>query len=170
MLLPQPCTLLKARADYVYQSFQYPCTEWVPNDGDVPGYWIPEHGGVTSYIVRRFINNDLVVGKVTLRFFAITPSDASIVQGGDYENLVVDTPCRVTWVSHDATSRKPIPTAALIGGFLSATNTPLYVSRINGQIVGYFNPLNKMAWGQHGGIKNDTSFEIMVVQPPTSTT
>ena len=168
ILFPQPCMLLRTRADHVYQSLFQPCTKWFPNGDDVPGYWIRE-GGATSYIVRRYIDDDLVVGKVTDKFHSVHPSGTDLVDGGDYENLVVDASCRVTWVSYDATSGQPMPTAALIGGFLEETNTHLYVRRLticNNYVVGYYNPLNHKAWAELGtGIENGVMFDIMTVQP-----
>ena len=168
MLLPEPCFLPKPYADHVYQVFEYQCTKWVPRSADVPGYWTPEGGGM-SYIVRKFVGvgGDLVVGKVTSRFFAIHPSGTSQLGGNYDEKLVVDPLCQVTWVPYDVMTEQPIPGKALIGGILVATDTPLYVSKINNAIVGYYNPLHRMAWGQHGGIRNDTKFVLMVVQPPS---
>ena len=174
MLLPEPCMLLTPYPDHVYQSFQQPCTKWVPNSHSAPGYWIYE-GSSKSYIARTFINDDLVVGKVTTAFLAIHPSGTSVIRGGNYEKLVVDELCHVTWVSYDARSGKPLPGAAFIGGFLGATYTPLYVTRLPVTIgeeeknaVGYYNPLKHVAWAQLGGIRYGTMFEIMEVQPASA--
>ena len=175
MLLPEPCMLLTPYPDHVYQSFQHPCTKWVPNSHSAPGYWIYEGIGKKSYIARTFINDDLVVGKMTKQFFAIDPNGTTVIKGGNSEKLVVDELCDVTWVSYDATSGKALPGAAFIGGFLAATYTPLYVTRLPvttsaevKKAVGYYNPLNRMAWGQLDGIRKGTMFEIMEVQPPSA--
>ena len=147
MLLPEPCFLLKPHPGHVYQVFQHLCTKWVPNSDDDIGYWIYIGGNRRSFIGRKFIDKDLVVGEVTSGFFAVRTSGRSVIWSrNNYEILVVDASCRVTWVPHDATMEQPIPAGALIGGFLAETNTHLYVSKI-GTVVGYYNPLNRMAWG-----------------------
>ena len=168
MLLLEPCMLLRPRSDHVYQTFQRPCTKWVSSN-DSHGYWIDELG-LRSYIGRRFVNHDLVVGKVTDKFHAIRPNDTTYIGGENYGKLVVDASCRVAWVSYDATSGQSMPTGAMVGGFLAATNIPLYVSRLpldNINLVGYFNPLNHRAWADYYGPKNGTRFDIMVIQPPS---
>ena len=170
MLLPEPCFLLKPYPGYVYQVIQHLCTKWVRNTDDVGVYWTHEGSG-RSYVVRKYVGADLVVGKVTNRLHAISPSGTHIEgpKTGNHEELVVDASCRVTWVAYDSTTGQPIPGGALIGGFIKATNTPLYVSKFAGGVVGYYNPLQRMAWGQLGGIKNGTQFELMVVHPPSTT-
>ena len=165
ILLPEPCFRVERYTGFVYQVFQHQCTQWVPESDDVPGYWTNEGNG-QSYVVRRYIGSDLVVGKLTNRLHVISPRGDHI-QGGNYEELVVDGFCRVTWVPYDSTTGQPIPTGTLIGGFLSATNTPVYVSKLAGGFVGWYNPLNGRAVS-HGGIRNDTTLELMVVQPPTA--
>ena len=167
MLLSEPCMLLRPRSDHVYQAFQRPCTKWVSSIDDDHGYWITEYS-LRTYIARRFINDDLVVGKVTDMFRAIRPNDTASIRGGDYEKLAVDASCRVTWVPYDATSGQSMPTGALVGGFLMATNIPLYVSRLphhDVNLVGYYNPLNHMAWADFHGTRNGARFHIMVIQP-----
>ena len=166
MLLPQLCMLLRPRADFVYQAFHYPCTKWVPQSDDTPGYWIYEVR-IMSYIARSFIDDDLVVGKMTNVFNTVHPSETYAVTATHYEKLVVDPTCQVTWVSYDATTGQPLPGGALIGGFLSATNTPLYVSRLTTSgiyVVGYYDPLNRQALGELGGVIRDTIFDLMVVK------
>ena len=164
-LLPEPCLLLKPLKGYVYQVFQHQCAKWVPKRDDDSGYWTNEYN-LKSYIVRRFINNarDVAVGRVTSGFFAIHPNGASVVRGGYDDKLVVDGSCRVTWLPYDAMAGHPIPFGAFIGGFLSATNTPLYVSKINGAIIGYYNPSTHTAWGEYYGIIYDTKFNLMVLE------
>ena len=171
MLLSEPCMLLKPYPNHVYQSFQHTCTKWVPGSDNAPGYWISE-GGRRSYIVRKFIDDGLVVGKLTTRFFAVHPSDTSVIEGTYDEKLVVGASCQVTWVWYDATTGGLLPDGALVGGFVVATNTLLYVSRLTvfgNKIVGYYHPLHQRACLVHYGIiRSGTRFEIMVVQPPTA--
>ena len=166
MRLQQPCIVLSPSPEHVYQSFRYPCTKWVPKSDDVQGYWVYESGTIKSYITLAFMVDDLLLGKATQMFYTIDPTATSIISGGDYEMLVVDASCHVTWISYDATSGQSMPADALTGGLLSATNTHLYVSKFTHagqQVVGYYNPLNRMAWGERGGTKSSSQFEFMVV-------
>ena len=125
MLLPQPCVLLEPREDHVYQAFQYPCTKWVPKDDDTPGYYVIA-GNVMINIVRKFINDGVVVGRMVSKFYAIHPSGTSVITGSYDERLIVDASCQVTWVMYDSTTGQTLPDGALIGGFLVATNIYLY--------------------------------------------
>ena len=98
-----------------------------------------------SYVSRIFHEGDFIIGKTTTHFFAISPTDMFMVIDGDYELLVVDASCKVTWVDHDTTSSQAVPEGVLIGGILTATNTLLYVARttVDGLVSsGYYNPLN----------------------------
>ena len=170
MILPQPCILLKLYVDHVYQAFEYPCTKWVNAYNAVDAYWIYEALGVQAYVARAFVGNDFMLGKFTRKFHAITPSGIKIKGGSNQEKIVVDaSSCNVTWVSYDATTGQPMPTGALIGGYLAATNTPLYVSRQAPTrcdwALGYYNPLNQKAWGECYGVQSSYTFEVMVVQP-----
>ena len=174
MALSHPCVLLKPRVGYVYQAFHHRCVEWVPCSEDIPVYSINERiiTGET-YIGRVFINDDLVPGKVATalnRFYSVHPSGTYDVRRDiGYEKLVVDASCSVTWVWYNATKGQPMSTGALIGGYLAATGTPLYVSRLMPTkdllVVGYYNPQNRMAWGLFHGIKSGVTFEVMVIQP-----
>ena len=174
MALSHPCVLLKPRVGYVYQAFHHRCVEWVPYSENIPVYSINERiiTGET-YIGRVFINDDLVLGKVVPslnKFFSVHPSGTSEVRlDTGYEKLVVDASCSVTWVWYNATKGQHLPTGALMGGYLAATGTPLYVSRImptaDRLIIGYYNPLNRMAWGLFSGIKSGDTFEVIVIQP-----
>ena len=99
-------------------------------------------------------------------FFATDPTDGTDVIGGDCELLVVEPSCSVTWVAHDTTNGQPIPKGALVGGKLTATNTPLYVARMvyGGLLLGgYYNPLNGKVWMSYSGPKSSTVFELMAV-------
>ena len=95
-----------------------------------------------------------MVGKVIDRFHAIRPHGTAYIGGGDYEKLVVDASRTATWVPYDATSDQSMPTGALVGGFLAATNIALYVSRLpldDISIIAYYNPLNHNAWTDYYG-------------------
>ena len=128
-------------------------------------YWTYEVGG-KSYVVRRYIGSDLVAGNlITNNVHVISPS-CDHIQDGNNEELVVDAACRVTWVPYDSTAGQPMLTGALIRGFLLATNIPLYVGKLAGGIVGYYNPLTDLDVG-HCCSRSDAVFEVMVVQPPS---
>ena len=166
MLMSNPCVSLERRINHLYQSFMPECIKWVPTGGDYHGYWFLE--GIThqSYVSCKTHEGNIIIGKKTDHFYVISPIDNSVIIGGDYELLLVEPECTVTWMSHDTTSGQPIPRGALIGGILTATNTPLYVARLHSSGVvsgGYYNPLNGQAWADHGGVKSSTLFEIMVV-------
>ena len=172
-LLPLTCFLLKPRAEHVYQAFQYACDKWVPESYD-GGLWVYENPRSMAYFARVTVNDDLVLGKVSDRFHGVLPSGTELEHGGSYEKLVVDVACSVTWVSYDATTKQPIPTGAIIGGFLAATNTPLYLTRLHGMknnepalLPSYYNPRNHMAWTEFYGIYNRSTFDLLVVQPPS---
>ena len=97
MLFPESCMLLLPHAGYVYQSLQRPCTKWVPNSVNSPGYWIYEREAFKSYIARTLFNDDIVLGRATWKFFAICPSGKGELSSYSYEKLVVDSSCGVTW-------------------------------------------------------------------------
>ena len=171
MLMSEPCMSMRLRAGYVYQAFQCLCTKWVPGSDVVSGYWIKE-GSSKSYIARRFIDDDLVLGKVTDKFYAIRPTDTTVVMGGNYEILVIDAICNIIWVPYDATSGQSIPTGTLVGGFMAVTNAPLFVSKLTISainVIGYYNPFHHKARGQFHDTRSGTRFDIMVVQPPSPT-
>ena len=170
MIMPQPCVLLKPRSDHVYQSFAYPCTKWVPASDKVEAFWIYENYGITkAYVARAFVNNDLLLGKLTDNFHSINPGGSYTRGGISQEKMVVDSSCSVAWFSYDATSGQPMPADAMIGGLLTATNTPLYVSRQQKSgcdwALGYYNPINRKAWGECYGVQGSSTFEVMVAQP-----
>ena len=169
MILLHPCILLKPYADHVYQAFEYPCTKWINASNAVDAYSIYETLNVQAYVARAFVGNDVMLGKFTHMFYAISPSGTKIRGGSNQEKIVIDASCNVTWVSYDATTGQPMPSGALIGGFLAATNTPLYVSRQAQSrcdwALGYYNPLNQKAWGECYGVQSNYIFEVMVVQP-----
>ena len=105
MIMPQPCVLLKPYSDHVYQSFEYPCTKWVPAAKDnVEAVWIYERNNNKAYVARVFDNNDLLLGKLTDNFYGIDPSGYKTQGGSSQEKVVVDPSCSVTWVSYDATT------------------------------------------------------------------
>ena len=147
--------------------------EWVLHGEDVAAYFINERitTGKTN-IGRVFVNDDLVVGKVVPhlnRFYSVHPSGTSDVRlDTGYEKVAVDASGSVTWVWYNATKGQPLPTGALIGSYVAATGTPLYVSRLMPTndllVVGYYNPQNRKAWGQFHGIKCGATFEVMVIQ------
>ena len=170
-LLPEPCSLLEPYVDHVYQAFQKPCTKWVPNSDAVKGFWIYEGSSDKSYIARAYVNADLLVGKVTSKFFTVRLDGSSVGGIPDYEELLVDASCTVTWVSYnDSSVGQPMPPGAVVGGLIAASNTPLYVSRLHHDtylIAGYYNPLNQKAWGQYSGTRSGTIFDIMVVKAPS---
>ena len=169
MIMPQPCVLLTPRSDLVYQSFEYPCTKWVPASYRVEALWIYERGLSKAYVAQAFVDNDLLLGKLTDNFHSMKPSGSYTRGGSSQEKIVVDSSCNVAWFSYDATTRQPMPAGVLIGGFLAGTNTPLYVSRQETSkcdwALGYYNPLNRMAWGECYGVQNSSTFEVMVAQP-----
>ena len=170
MIMPQPCVLLKPYSDHVYQSFEYPCTKWVPAAKDnVEAVWIYERNNNKAYVARVFDNNDLLLGKLTDNFYGIDPSGSKTQGGSSQEKVVVDPSCSVTWVSYDATTGQPMPAGAFVGGFLRATNTPLYVSRQEAPdcdwALGYYNPINQKAWGECYGVQDSSKLEVMVARP-----
>ena len=121
-----------------------------------------------SYVARRVYNDNIVIVKMTDTggFFWVNPTDGTGGTFSTYELLIVEASCGVAWATHDTSNKQPVPKGALVGGILTATNTPLYVARqdVDGRLVGgYYNPLNVMAWGAFSGTKNNTVFEIMVV-------
>ena len=166
ILMNKPCFSLKPQFNHVYRSFVRECTKWVPKDGTYQAYWFIEVNIERSYVSRKAHEGNIIIGKKTGRFYAIDPFDKQVVISGDYELLLMEPQCSVKWVTHDTTSGQPLPKGALIGGILTATNTPLYVARLsvsNMKIGGYFNPLNGKAWADYYGAKNNTLFEILVV-------
>ena len=169
MILPQQCLLLDPRVNHVYQSFEYSCTKWVNVNDAVDTYWVYETLGNKAYVARAFMDNDLIIGKLTRDFHAITPSGTKRRGGSDLEKIVVDALCNVTWVPCDAIIGQAMPAGAVIGGFLAVTNTPLYVSRLATLncrwALGYYNPLNQKAWGECYGVQSSYIFEVMVAEP-----
>ena len=166
MLMKNPCFSLEHRFNHVYRSFMPECIKWVPMSGGYPVYWFLETNTQRSYVSRTAREGNIITGKKTDQFYVVSPNDNSVVIGGDYELVVVQPHCSVTWVSHDTTSSQPIPRGALIGGILTDTNTPLYVARLltSGVVCGgYYNPLNGKAWAEFMGMNSNTVFEIMVV-------
>ena len=168
-LLPQPCMLLRPQPHHVYQALVQPCFEWISTCSKcAANYWVIEESGVKAYIARLYHNDDLLVGKLTNKFYAITLNGQTKISLYDYEELVVDPSCTVNWVWFNANSELLPPEGALIGGFAVATQTPLYVSRLEKsgrQVVGYYNPLNNMAWGHWSGAVSRAAFEILVIHP-----
>ena len=168
MMLSNPCVWTQPNADHVYGISKQQCFSWEYRDKDYPFYWYYEGSG-RSYVGRRLHRGDMLVGKVTNNFNTVDPYSFSKVNGGITENLVVDPSCQVAWVPYDANSGLPLPDDALIGGVLSATNTPLYVVRQQSgtiRVTGYYNPLVKLAWGEtwiSSGVVNNTVFEIMTI-------
>ena len=169
MLLPHTCILLQPQADHVYQSFEHQCTKWVPASHGVPGYWVDESSTLKAYVARMFINHYPLLGKVTLNTFrSIYPNGSDYHNAeGHHEVLVVDASCCVTWVWYDATSGQPLPAGAFVGAFLTATQTSMYVSRLQIQgnpVIGYYDPLSNLARGQYYGSRSGISFDVMVVE------
>ena len=170
-LLPQPCMLLWPQPNHVYQSYVYvpPCFKWISTCSKCPSnYWTTENVITKAFIARMYHNDDLLVGKLTNQFYAITLNGQTKVSKRTFEELVVDPSCTATWVSFNANNEQPPPEGALIGGFAVVTQTPLYVSRmdISGmQVVGYYNPLDNMAWGFWADAASRTTFEILVIHP-----
>ena len=154
MQLKGTCLTLESYPRHVYQSFEDECAKWVPESGDYNVYgWLFGRRTNTNIVARTFRDGDIIVGKLTNKFFYIS-GNGTVVMGGSYERLVVDSGCDVTWDSYNSNSCLPLPPGALIGGVLTATNTPLYVARfrIAGEVYlfsGYFNPLNQLAWTEY---------------------
>ena len=182
MLMVDACFSLKSYPDHVYQILTYECTKWVPKTGYYDVYWFLTNGRGNGFLTNGRGNNavtrgvrdeDTVVGKAIVNglglasvHYAISSNGTEMIEG-DFERLVVDPSCAVTWVSHDASLGQPLPLGSLIGGIITATNTPLYVARLfvsNHFITGYFNPINNLAWGQYYGAKSSHQFEVMVVR------
>ena len=172
MMLSNPCVWTQPYAGHSYAISKPQCFRWEDPNNDYSFYWYYE-AQYKSYVDRRLHQGDMVVGKVTNAFHAVDPNTLSSIHDGVYENLLVDPSCQVAWVSHDANTGQPLPADALIGGVLSATNTPLYVVRqLSGAnfITGYYNPINNLALGQtwisgHVAI-NTTVFEVMTLTRP----
>ena len=166
MLMNEPCFSLRPHFDHVYRSYKQSCTNWVPHDDINPAYWYMEHSTQQCYVARKAHESNYIIGKKTSNFFAVNPTGTALVIDGDYELVVVEPSCIVTWVQYNPTGAQAIPEGALIGGILTATNTPLYVARttIDGITgCGYYNPLNGKIWVAHFGPRSSTVFEIMVV-------
>ena len=141
------------------------CISWEDPDVDYPFYRYYER-----QLGRRLLQGNLVVARVTDKFHTVDPDSLSRVNGGLSEKLVADSSCEVAWVPHDANSGHTLPADVLIGGVLTATNTPLYVARqkLNAyHITGYYNPVRKIAWAEFwisGNVAiNNTVFEVMTV-------
>ena len=124
MMLSKPCVWTQPYAGYSYAISKSQCFRWQDSDKDFSSYWYYEAQG-WSYVARRLHQGDMVVGKVTNAFHAVDPNTLSSIHDGIYENLVVDPSCQAAWVPHDASSGQSLPADALIGGVLSAKNTPL---------------------------------------------
>ena len=145
MLMNQPCFSLTTYPDHVYQSFLPVCTKWVPHDESHPTYWYMEDNTHRSYVSRKTHAGNILLGKYTVDFFVIDPVNQAVINGGNYERVVVEPSCSVAWVIHDTTRGQPLPDGAFIGGILTTTNTPLYVARLmhSGKLLGgFYNPLN----------------------------
>ena len=168
-LFPQPCMLLRPRPNHVYRSFVQPCFKWISTCSKCnSNYWMIEFDNVKTYIARMYHNEDLLVGKLTNKFYAITLNGQTNTSLHGYEELVVDPSCNATWIWFNANSEQLLPECALIGGFAAVTQTPLYVSRldISGRhVVGYYNPLNSLAWGHWEKAVSRTTFEVLVIHP-----
>ena len=170
MMLSNPCVWTQPHVGHIYVISKPQCVSWERHDKDYHFYWYYE-GTYKSYVGRRFHQGDMLVGKVTADFFSIDPKNFSIISGGTYENLVVDSFCQVIWVTYDTYGGHPLPSEAVIGGVLSTTNTPLFVARQffeDKYIVGYYNLLNHKAWGStyisgRAGALHNTVFEVMTV-------
>ena len=100
----------------------------------------------------------------------VDPNSLSRVNGRLSEKT---SSCEVAWVPHDANSGHTLPADVLIGGVLTATNTPLYVVRqkLNEyHITGNYNPVSNIAWAEiwiSGNVAiNNTVFEVMTVTGP----
>ena len=169
MLMNDPCFSPKPYFNHLYQSYKHKCTKWVPDTENHIAYSYIEAGTQRSYVSRKAHDGNMVVGKKTSYFFAVNPIDSTGISLGSHELLVVESSCSVAWVAYDSSSNQPLPRGALIGGILTATNTPLYVTRMiafGARIGGYYNPLNGKAWGSHSGARNSTIFEVMIVNVP----
>ena len=168
-LLPEPCMLLRPRPDHVYLSFVQPCFKWISTCPQCAlNYWMIEDGEVKAFIARMYHDEDLLVGKLTNKFYAITLDGQIKIGLHDYEELVVDQSCNATWIWFNANSEQLLPEGALIGGFSAVTETPLYVSRLDitgRQVVGYYNPINNLAWGYWEKAVSRTKFEVLVIHP-----
>ena len=166
MLVNEPCFSLASYPDHVYRSFTPGCTKWVPHHENHLAYWYIEGNTLRSYVSRKIHESNIIIGKTTSMFFATDPTSGADIIGGDCELLLVEPSCSVTWAAHDTTKCQPVPKGALVGGKLTATNTPLYVARMvyDGLLLGgYYNPLNGKAWMSFAGPKSNTIFELMVV-------
>ena len=166
MLMNYPCVLLQPHSNHVYRR-KHDCTRWVPDYEIDLAYWYIESGVQRSYVSRKVHDANMVIGKTTSDFFAVNPVDSTAINAGSHELLVVEPSCSVIWEAHDST--QVIPKKALIGGILTATNTPLYVARqnVSGSLIGgYYNPLNAKAWGSHSITRSNFVFEVMVVKSP----
>ena len=144
MMLRGPCVLTQPYAGHIYGIIKPQCFSWEHNDKDYPLYWCNE-GSHRSYVGRCLYQGEMLIGKVTSNFYDIEPNAISLVIGGSYKILVVDSSCGVVWVPHDANAGQPLPADALVGGVITATNLPLYVAcqpygtRYMG---GYYNPMS----------------------------
>ena len=167
MILYKLCIWPRPHVGHIYVT-KPQCVSWESPDSYHKFYWFMESTSFKCYIGRRPHRENMLVGKVTNDFYSIDPNTLSFFRGGSYEMLVVDPFCQVTWVTYDANSGQPLPSDALIGGVLSATNTPLYVVRqqANGQhFTSYYNPLNNQAWGMlDGSTKRSMAFEVMTIK------
>ena len=166
MLMNEPCFLLKPRFNHIYRTFKYDCTKWVPPNGSYGAYWYIQSRTKRSYVSRKAHQGNILVGKKTHALFSIDPVNNDMVTSSDYELLLVEPRCIVSWVQYDIMSGKPLPKEALIGGILTSTNTPLYVARLDvysKKIGGYYNPRSGKAWAHYSGVRSNTLFEVMVV-------
>ena len=82
------------------------------------------------------------------------------------KKIVVGAFYNVTWEEYEVTTGQSMPAGAVIGGFLAATNTQLYVSREEtskcNRALGYYNPLKHKALGECCGVKLSHTLEVMV--------
>ena len=129
MMLSKPCTWIRPYIGHIYGISKPLFVSWEHHDKDFPFYRYYERNNRRSYVGWRLHQGGMLIGKVTSGFVTVDPNTFSIVSGGSYDILVVDSFCEVTWVPHDAYSDHLLPLNALIGGVLSTTHTPLYVAR-----------------------------------------
>ena len=168
MMMDEICVWSRPIVGHIYGIRKPQCFSWEPHDTDHQFYWFTEDGSLKCYTGRQPHQGNMLVGKATNKFFTSDPNSSSVIRGGSYEKLVVQPSCQVTWVPHDANSGQSLPSDALIGGVLSATNTPLYVVRqqASGKLfISYYNPLNNLAWGElRSSARSTAVFEVMTIK------
>ena len=172
ILLGGNCFSLTPYHGHIYQAFRLACIKWIPQTSNHDVYWYWYNTQKKNVVARVVHGGDIVVGKELVwdnkAEFSAVASDGNRIRGGSYERLAVHPSCDVTWVSHDVSLGRPLPSEALIGGVLMATNTPLYVVKmyVDGcPSSGYFNPVNNRAWVEYFGAHSGKKFEVMVTKP-----